>query len=188
MSAPYGLDIDTDQFVDTFNADFYDPSPWDYIPQANFTPMDAMPMPAPAMGAPVISLTSLAMPAPGTLSHTTNHITRGHYFQPEATMAPSMSTPTASLVSLAMPALDATAHTMGHIASSIPPLMPALGMTAHTVNDIAGGHHFQPEATNQVQTIVLLMPEPDSTDHPLHFCVCHEFFFPALVLSRVELL
>jgi len=54
MSAPYGLNIDTDQFVDTFNADFYDPSPWDYIPQADFTPMDAMPTPAPAMGAPVM--------------------------------------------------------------------------------------------------------------------------------------
>jgi len=66
------------------------------------------------------------MPAPGTLSHTMNHVTGGHYFQPEAMMAPSMSTPTASLVSLAMLALDATAHTMGHIASSIPLLMPAL--------------------------------------------------------------
>jgi len=188
MSAPYGLDIDTDQFVDTFNADFYDPSPWDYIPQADFIPMDATPTPAPSMGAPVISSTSLAMPAPGTLSHTTNHVTGGHYFQPEATTAPSTSTPTASSVSLAMPALDATAHTTGHIASSIPLPMSAPGTTAHTVNDIAGGHHFQPEATNQVQTIVLPMPEPDGADHPLHFCACREFFFPALVSSRVELL
>jgi len=56
-------------------------------------------------------------------------------------------------------------------------------MIAHTVNNIARGHHFQLEATNQVQTIVLPMPELDGADHPLHFCTCCEFFFPALVLS-----
>ena len=173
MAAPYGLDIDifNDQFVHTFNADFHDPSPWDYTPQTDFTSMDTTP--ASSMGVPVTSLTFLAMPAPDTLSHTMSHVTGGYYSQLETMMTPSTSTSTASSISLVMLAPDAT--TGGSSVSSIPPAMPT--PDTHTMNDTAEGQHFQPEVMNQAQTIVLLMPEPDDADHPLHFCACCEYFF-----------
>ena len=193
MSAPYGLDIGTfsDQFIQTFNTDFRHRLPWDYTPQAGSTPMATVPapsmsgpstssnsphhlpwdytpqagstpiatVPASFMGAASTSSISLAMPAPSTLAHTITHVTRGHHFQPAATTAPSMGALSSS-ISLAIPPPDTMTHTVGDVAED----------------------HLQPEATDQVHTVILPMPQPDNAVPPVHYCTCCEWCHSSLLL------
>ena len=131
--------------------------PWDYTPQAGSTPIATAP--APSMGAASTSSISLVMPAPSTLAHTITHVTGGHHFQPAATTAQSMGTLTGS-ISLAMPPPDTMMHTVGDVAED----------------------HPQPEAMDQVHTVILPMPQLDDAVPSVHYCTCHEWYHSNLLL------